>query len=166
MLSLNIQTLSLEKMFDQMLSHKTFSAFTDFLLLLIFHPGRKSEISAFILDICSLNQKSLKSNARCLSWQTFSSYHRVDNAGNVLAVLILLGQRLWRQLSAREPVDMPKVTLYMSSSLNFIPTLLIKMRSLTSPTCDFLSSLLAYSLVGLIYDLILWMISHNYLQME
>lgn len=164
MLSLNIQKLSLEKMFDQMLLYKTFSAFVDFLSLLIFHPERKS--SAFILDICNLNQKSLKSNVRCLSWQTFFPYHWVDNAGNVLAVLTLLRQRLWWQLSASEPVDMPRVTLYMSSSLNFIPILLIKMRSLTSPTCDFLSSLLACSLVGLIYDLILWMISHNYLQME
>lgn len=83
--------------------------------------------------------------------RTFFPYQQMDNVGNMVAVLRLLRHGLWRQLSASEPGDMPRVTLYVSSSLNFTPIPLITMRSLTSPMCDFLSSLLACSLVGLIY---------------
>lgn len=59
-------------------------------------------------------------------------HQQVDNIGNMLAVLTLLRHGLWWQLSASEAVDMLRVTLYMSSSLNFTPIPLIKMRSLTS----------------------------------
>lgn len=64
--------------------------------------------------------------------KTFFPHQQVDNAGNMLAVLTLLRRGLWWQLSASEAVDTLRVTLYKSSSLNFTPILLIKMRSLTS----------------------------------
>lgn len=64
--------------------------------------------------------------------RTFFHHQQVSNAGNMLAVLTLLRHGLWRQLSASEAVDMLRITLYMSSSLNFTTIPLIKMRSLTS----------------------------------
>lgn len=60
-----------------------------------------------------------------------------QQVGSSAAGWLLAGPGLRQQLSASEPADMLRVTPYMSSSLNFIPISLIKMRSLNSPTCGF-----------------------------
>lgn len=64
--------------------------------------------------------------------RTFFPPQQVGNAGDMLAILPLLRHGLGQRLSASEAVDMLRVTLYMPSSLNFIPLSLIKMRSLSS----------------------------------
>lgn len=60
--------------------------------------------------------------------RTFFPHQQIHNAGNILVVLMLLRRELWRQQSTSAPVDVPRMTLYISS-LNFTPIPLIKMRS-------------------------------------